>query len=347
MRKCLSLSLALLLVFSFISATAFAQANSKVKTAKPSKANGKVASIDYTNGQLVLETKRKTTHLVIDSHTTIKIAQIKNATIEDIWVGDRATTLYKTSNGVHTVKSIHVVKQKGSLKGKVEAVDTNASTLTVAGKTAHVPESAIIKLGKERITLEEIAVGDRVEIKGFMKEGVLQARTIQVKSQASVIKGDVEFIDLESGTLVVDGKDVVVTEKTKIRLNGVEASLEDILIGDEVVARGKKEGDGLTAQMVNVKRKPVEIEGKIEYVDADANTVTIDGVTLMIDENTNIVADDEDHKLGWLDLVEGVEAEAKAMQIDEDIWVALEIKVQLDDGDHDDDHDDDHDVDED
>lgn len=348
MRKWLSLLLALLFVFSVIPSAVFAQVNGQSKTAKPSKASGKVASIDYTSGQLVLDTNGQTIDLVIDSTTRIKIAQIKNATIHDIWVGDRATLLYTTNNDVSTVKSISVVKRKGSLKGSVEAIHTDSSTLTVAGKTVQILESTIVKLGKEQITFEEIETGDKVEIKGFMKEGVLQAQTIQVKRKAAVIKGEVELIDLESGTLIVDGKDVSVTEETKVRLNGEEAFLEDILIGDEVVATGKKEGDVLRAKTISAKRKPIEIEGEIEFVDVDANTVTIDGITLMIDENTKIVADDEDHKLDLLELVEGVEAEAKALQIGEDEWIALKIEVELDDDtDDDDDEDDEDDEDED
>lgn len=241
MKRWISLFLSLILVFSFFPA-AFAKGTVQghvmekgkgKKKEKTSKITGRVTSFDSTSGKLSIDANGKPIELVIDSATTIKITGSKKGALTDIWVGDRAQAEYTLKNEVNVAKKIDVKKQKGSVKGNVEAIDAATQTLTVSGKQVVILEQTVIRLSDENVVFEDIEAQDKIDASGFMKDGILQASTVKIKRQADVIKGEVESIDAEASLIVVDGKDIFVTEETNIRLNGEESSLEEIFTGDK------------------------------------------------------------------------------------------------------------------
>ena len=74
---------------------------------------------------------------------------------------------------------------KGVLSGFVTA--TNGTSLTVRGITVTPAAGAVIRHGNRTLTLASIVVGDHVQARGTMSEGVLEASEIKVEHTG---KGD-------------------------------------------------------------------------------------------------------------------------------------------------------------
>ncbi|NGQ94294.1 hypothetical protein G3578_03780 [Brevibacillus sp. SYP-B805] len=297
----------------------------KPEKKKVEKIAGKVAAVDAAAGKLTVSNGSKQVELLLTSETSIKVKDWKTATAADIWVGDQVKAEYTAADTGNTAKKIEIAKKKGVVYGKVTAVDPAAQTLTVSGKTIHVLDDASIRSGKEQLAFADIVEGDQLKAEGYLKEGTLQAVKIEVKRQAAVVKGSLQSIDAATRTLVVDGKSIVVAPDAKIRLNGSDAALEQLAVGDKVVATGKWSGKLFTARILNVQRTAVEVEGEVESVDVEGKKVTIGGKTLTVTDATKITSDDK--AIALADLTVGSKAEAKALQMGEE-WIALKIEVK-------------------
>jgi hypothetical protein len=79
------------------------------------------------------------------------------------------------------------------ITGEVVTVDVTVKTLTVKGKKAEVviigDDKTIVKMDKEKKTLSDINVGDRVTVKYAQTEGKNIARTIEIKTAKAEKKG--------------------------------------------------------------------------------------------------------------------------------------------------------------
>lgn len=317
MKKWLTLMLCAIFVFTLIPTTyakhggqaSFDQKDKGKKKEKVQKASGKVTAVDASNGKITVEAKGKTMELIVTSSTTIKISEVKNPALSNIWTGDKISAEYVNENSVNTAKKISISKQKGSLKGQVEAVDTETKSLTVAGKQLVVTGEAVIFINNEKVTFEDIVKGDKIEAKGFMKEGILQASSLKIKRKDDMVKGKIESIDLVAGSIVVDGKTLLVTEKTKMESDEKQIGLPDLLVGESVEAKAwKKSETEWIAVKLEVKRddedddgdednddgddgdkdKEGEVKGKVEAIDTSAKTLTIKGKIVQITEKTRI-----------------------------------------------------------
>jgi hypothetical protein len=78
------------------------------------------------------------------------------------------------------------------LTGEVSAVDTAAMTLTVKGRKAEVAltvnDKTSIKMGKEKKTLADVKVGDKVATRYSEVEGKNVAKSITIKGEKKVEK---------------------------------------------------------------------------------------------------------------------------------------------------------------
>ncbi len=297
----------------------------KKQREKKQRASGTISAVDAQAGTITLQTGSNTIQLALDASTKIKISEFKNPTINDIWVGDRAKAEYIQNDTTNLVKELAVVKQKGTIKGEVEAIDTIGSTLTVSGKQVVVSEKTVIRLGKDKLTLADLVEGDKIEGKGFLKEGILQASTIVVKRTFASLKGTVESIQAENNQLVVAGTTITVTADTKVRIHDQEASLADLVVGDNVVIIGLKGQAGFTAKMINAIRQLEEVKGTIASLDAANKTVTIGEKVVTISDKTKLVQDDKE--IAFEALQVGNEAEAKGFAMG-DKWIALKVKIK-------------------
>ncbi|MFY0543435.1 DUF5666 domain-containing protein [Brevibacillus sp. H7] len=347
MKKWLSFTLVFLMLFTWIpviQAKAQPVQTAKEQSGKPkpdkpvkakkAKASGTVTAVDEAAGKLTLDAKGQPLELVVDQKTKLKLPGWKNPTLADVWEGDSVKVEYMAAEEMQKAISIHVSKKKGSVNGKVESIDLEAQTFTAAGKTVQVTEKTAWKWKGEKGTLADLLQGDQVSVSGYLKGEVLQASSIKVKRSGTVVKGTVASVDLEARTILLDDVKVVVADDAKLRLNGEEATLEEVLPGDKVVATGQKTGDVITAKVVSIQREPVKWEGSIEVVDVTAGTITLNGQVITVTDDTRIKQDDQ--ALTLADLVVGTQVEVKAMQQGE-TWLALKIKVKEEDDEEDDD----------
>jgi Cu/Ag efflux protein CusF len=78
------------------------------------------------------------------------------------------------------------------LSGEVSAVDTAANTLTVKGRKAEVAltvnDKTSIKMGKEKKTLADVKVGDRVATRYSEVEGKNVAKSIAIRGEKKAEK---------------------------------------------------------------------------------------------------------------------------------------------------------------
>jgi hypothetical protein len=78
------------------------------------------------------------------------------------------------------------------LSGEVSAVDAAASTLTVKGRKAEVAltvnDKTSIKMGKEKKTLADVKVGDRVSTRYSEVEGKNVAKSISIRAEKKMTK---------------------------------------------------------------------------------------------------------------------------------------------------------------
>lgn len=293
---------------------------------KKAKASGEISALDQSAGKLTVDANGASIELVVNADTKLKFSGWKHPAYADIWVGDKVQVDYVITENLNTAKSIHVFKQKGTINGKVEAVDTTNATVTVSGKTVTFTDKTDIRLGKEKLTVADLVEGDQISATGYIKEGELQAYVVKVKRTSATVKGEVTSVDAAKKEIVLDDTSIVVADDAKIRINGLEATLEEIQPGDKIVATGQKQNNIFTAKIVNAQREAVELEGTIETIDTAAATITVSGKVLAVLADTKIVRDDETVALA--DLQVGDEVEVKAMQKGETEWVALKIEVK-------------------
>ena len=80
------------------------------------------------------------------------------------------------------------------ITGEVKTVDTTANTLTVKGKRAEVTVSCTDKtkvmMGKEKKTLADVKVGDKVVVKYTESEGKNVAKSIAIKPAEETPKAE-------------------------------------------------------------------------------------------------------------------------------------------------------------
>lgn len=89
--------------------------------------------------------------------------------------------------GFMTVSAIAAEKTIVRLiTGDVVTLDASINTLTIRGKKAEVvivtDEKTIVRIGKEKRTLSDVKVGDRVTVKYAETQGKKIARSIEVKT---------------------------------------------------------------------------------------------------------------------------------------------------------------------
>ncbi|WP_333653506.1 hypothetical protein [Dissulfurispira sp.] len=97
---------------------------------------------------------------------------------------------------VLSIAGVAVAKEKVKVKhitGDVAAVDAAAKSLTVKGKRAEVvistDEKTVVKAEKEKKSLSDVKVGDKVTVKYSEVEGKNIAKSIEIKPAKTEKKG--------------------------------------------------------------------------------------------------------------------------------------------------------------
>ncbi|MGC5324306.1 DUF5666 domain-containing protein [Brevibacillus sp. SYSU BS000544] len=339
MKKWFSLMLCAVLLFTIIPLAGAQTENSssveQLDSKKAYVAMGKVTSVDLATSKLTLESKGMTLVLAIDANTKIRISDVKSPDLSYIWVGDKVVAEYVNENNSNTARKLSVTKQKGSLKGNVELIDVPSRTLKVAGKQLVAFEKADIQLMNVQGTFADILLGDKIEAKGFTKDGILYAYYLKITKEATEIKGKLESINPTNKSVVIDGKVLLVTDKTEIKFSTKRLKFEDLKAGSSVEAKAwKKSETEWVALEIKVKKDEDSgyeggIEGKINEVNVVEKYITVEGKKVLITDKS-VITDKRGRKVPLANLTVGMKAEARGTWKDS-ILTASKIKVEFED----------------
>jgi len=227
------------------------------------------------------------------------------------------------------------------LHGQVLAIEAPALKMKTPAseQTVLTDENTRFRVpGVETPSLSDVHVGDHVVIRGERQEdGSLLASGIGVVTKRDMRRntrrGRVEAIGERFLTLATpDGELIIrVNERTRYRIRGVEdPTLEDIHIGDVVMALGRPDGRGhWIARVVAVippERIPVRLKGEVTAVQEDGLTLDIrrGEITVLVNEDTRIrIAGTEEGSLADIRLGDRAMAVGRASDFDRDTHTLL------------------------
>lgn len=276
--------------------------------------------------------------LNVTDGTMIEIDHAQKA-FGDLAVGMQVEASYDpTTNNAFSIEADSEGESNDAhIHGTVTAVDTGASTLTIAPTTGapvtlNVDASTEIKVNDVTATLADVQVGMPAEAQ--YDSTSLLATEIKVGSgddnhEDQHLNGTVAAVDTGAQTVTITphggGADVVlnVTTETEIEVNGEPGALGDILVGATIEAKydpstnnafelkvGSDDGGGGGGG----GDQNAEVEGPVTAVNMDAKTVTIDPsegdpVTVNVTDSTEIKVNDQTATLA--DVTVGAQAKAE------------------------------------
>ncbi|MCP5207868.1 MAG: hypothetical protein H7A01_11730 [Hahellaceae bacterium] len=189
-----------------------------------------------------------------------------------------------------------------------------------------------VKFDAERTEIEggdesEIVAGMRVEVEGIVNaDGEIFADEIKIKTSANArIEGTVQFVDLASKTLIVEGLTLSTTETTQF-LDKSDAkvrkfSLADIGVGDKVEAKGYMSGEVLIVNQLRRESADDEINLEGEVSAFSNEDIVVNGIQVLITDETQV---DKDF---WEDVGVGQRIKVEAMRDASGRIIAEKIKI--------------------
>ena len=191
-----------------------------------------------------------------------------------------------------------------------ELIDAN--TFRIGDVVVHFTDATQFEFG----TAAQLAVGTKVKANGVLDANdVVQATRIKFQHNAARLDGIVESVDVASGHLHVFGVDVAVTADTRLeddRDDTDDFAFDDIVAGDFVEVRGIASGTTLVAtRLERDDADDTRLRGVATTVDATNRTVTILGVIVVTDANTDYEIGDVDDDSDADDDDGGVDADSR------------------------------------
>jgi Cu/Ag efflux protein CusF len=161
----------------------------------------------------------------------------------------------ENGNGNHTVE----------LTGLIASVSSGSISVTAGGKTVEVKISSItlIRHGSTTLSLTDLKVGNRVEVKGQLNAGgSIAATLIQVEDAANddhhesvEVDGTITAVSATSLTVNAEGHSVTMalTSSTVVKNGDHAGSLSDLKTGQRVEVHADRKTDGsLVATQVKI-----------------------------------------------------------------------------------------------
>lgn len=220
--------------------------------------SGAVTAVDVGAGTLTLAPAAgDPVTLNVEASTEIEVNDV-HGTLADIQVGMPARAEYDTATLL--AKEIKAGEgdedqEDAKIEGTVAAVDVGAQTIAItpsgggADVTLQVTTETEIQVNDENGTLADIAVG--VAIRAEFNPATLKAFELKVGSEddgdgdhegeEAEITGTVSAVDTTNATVRIaptEGDPVTlnITEQTEIKVNGEDATLADVTVGENVKA---------------------------------------------------------------------------------------------------------------
>ena len=270
---------------------------------------------------------------------TDELTQFDNVTFDTLMVGN----VVEVSGHVNSDGSIlatRVDKQSDTAAegSTVYRIAGDISNLDVNGETFTIGDLVVDYSSAEFFDLPEggLIDGLSVVIESIQapQTGVLTASKVTLEALTSGTemtenqKMNLEgFIDsfVSGAEFTINDYPVITNDETSFR-NG---NADNLILGIRIKVKGSVDSEGrLLANEINFhKNSKIEIEGLVESVDQDEQTVTILGSTIKVDPDTRFQdhSDDKVREFGLDDIVSGDELEVRGYVSDDGI-LASRIK---------------------
>ncbi|MEW9799015.1 DUF5666 domain-containing protein [Alteromonas sp. CYL-A6] len=232
------------------------------------------------------------------------------------------------------------------LEGPVSAVDPDASTLTVLNTVftvdAHTRLLDKSSQGVRRMTLDDFAIGDEVDIKAFQEGDVLLTRLIKRneaagESDSSEIEMSGRVTAIDAPEFTIQGVTVITNAVTQFELDDEDVDADTFFaalsVGDEVELEGQVQSDGSVLALEvefedeergNSERHRVKVKGVIQNVVSEEEFV-VNGRSIYINASTRF----EDGNID--DIVVDALVKVKGIENDDGDIVASKIDFDRED----------------
>lgn len=177
----------------------------------------------------------------------------------------------------------------------VSAVNSTSS-FVIGGITVNTTASIRFLFG----TVDNIIVGTRLEVEGTIdSSSVLQASTVKFEDNDVRLQGNVESVDVVNNSVVVLGVACQFNPQTRLddnRDNVQPFTIIDIQVGDRLEIRGFI---GSNARVIasEVERDNADndarLRGPVSQIDATAGTISLLGLTININNGTELRGRDD------------------------------------------------------
>ena len=262
---------------------------------------------------------------------------------------------FMTDEDILTAQSIRIdLDSDITLTGRLESIDSDDNSVEVLGNEYELDEHSILQDLSEasvrQVTLDQLSVGDLVEISAFEGDDDLLIRQMSRLSINTPDANGVESVELEGLVTAIGDQsfsiqDVLVSVGafTEFDFDDDELTLEQFIntlsIGDNVEIEGVLQADNsivataveLENEEVSENSNVVELEGDISDVLSNAE-FTLNGRQILIDAQTEFDDGNESS------LIEGNSVEVRGRESEEGQILAIRIEFDnLDGQDSDDD----------
>lgn len=201
----------------------------------------------------------------------------KRADLEDLAAGQRVRLVLTRKSGTVEVVYIRAENQEE----KEVAVDGTISVLTLGQGAAitvkasngretvfQVTEKTVITLDGREVFLSDLKLGQKVTVEGIQEDQAIRAIEIAAESNQEEISGKITaVVTRQKPSLSLEdnrgrGYTFRITARTRIRLNGEAAVLEDLQPKDQVKVRAVDD-EALRVEAEREQPKEEAIEGRI------------------------------------------------------------------------------------
>jgi RNase P/RNase MRP subunit p29 len=234
-----------------------------------------------------------------------KLILVAGATILSLVLGSVGTVAVLSEGPVAegAIDGVQIPQRfRARAYGAIEAID--GGTLAVATPAGPVDlltdVNTLFFADKERVTLDDFAVGDVVGALGWWEEdgGAFHAFAVAKLAEDRLFPVAGTLAEIDGGTLTIEtpgglSATVHVDAETTYRIRGVEdPGLDDLEVGMRIIARGTLNPDGsLQAQVIGAEEagpRPARLRGKVVAIEGDTLTIRTDRreIVLQTDEAT-------------------------------------------------------------
>lgn len=206
------------------------------------------------------------------------------------------------SSGSGEIYATHIEVKRASLeagdelevKGIVAAHDAGSLTFQIGELTIDY-STAMFE------DFSEVSDGLYVEVESNqdLVDGVLIASEIELKDAADNDHDDIDELEFEGVITAINDDTSIVVNNMTVRVNDdtefENGSLDNLLVGTKISVEGEFDSNGaFIAEEIELKSEAdVELEGMLEDVDAENNTVTVMGQVIVV-TNLTLMEDEAD-----------------------------------------------------